>query len=264
MVSGFVMIQPSADDLQTDRPAAAPRRRAPRRPLLRVRGLVRTRPKRPRRFHPWIIRDLFRDNELIDGAIESTADGESTLANITMPLYLLAGATDDITHPTRYRDRRPRFDPARARAPPRHDWRSPRPVHGPRSAARALATDPDRHAPALAATENPEDSDPIRPPDQRADQCPREVERKPDREADLPPAGGRALADDLLLDWRGVATGHAQPRGSRVAAATTLLAQTDRVANLRQSDSARGRRPSCWLRLSPAVTSSRRPRAPLS
>ncbi|MGB0095955.1 MAG: alpha/beta fold hydrolase [Solirubrobacteraceae bacterium] len=52
----------------------------------------------PGAFYLWIVRHLFRDNELIDGAIRIRGR-RVDLANISMPLYLLAGATDHITPP---------------------------------------------------------------------------------------------------------------------------------------------------------------------
>jgi poly(3-hydroxybutyrate) depolymerase len=52
----------------------------------------------PGGFYLWIVRHLFRDNELIDGTIRISGR-QVDLANISMPLYLLAGATDHITPP---------------------------------------------------------------------------------------------------------------------------------------------------------------------
>jgi poly(3-hydroxybutyrate) depolymerase len=52
----------------------------------------------PGAFYLWIVRHLFRDNELVSGALE--IDGRTVeLARIDMPLNLLAGATDHITPP---------------------------------------------------------------------------------------------------------------------------------------------------------------------
>jgi poly(3-hydroxyalkanoate) synthetase len=52
----------------------------------------------PGAFYLWIVRHLFRDNELVRGSL--TIGGERvSLRNIDMPLYLLAGATDHITPP---------------------------------------------------------------------------------------------------------------------------------------------------------------------
>jgi poly(3-hydroxybutyrate) depolymerase len=52
----------------------------------------------PGGFYLWIVRHLFRDNELIDGTIRISGR-QVDLANISTPLYLLAGATDHITPP---------------------------------------------------------------------------------------------------------------------------------------------------------------------
>lgn len=52
----------------------------------------------PGDFYLWIVRELFRDNKLIDGSLE--VGGERVdLGRIDVPLYLLAGATDHITPP---------------------------------------------------------------------------------------------------------------------------------------------------------------------
>jgi poly(3-hydroxyalkanoate) synthetase len=52
----------------------------------------------PGAFYLWIVRHLFRDNALIRGELE-VRGRHVDLANITMPLNLLAGATDHITPP---------------------------------------------------------------------------------------------------------------------------------------------------------------------
>jgi poly(3-hydroxybutyrate) depolymerase len=52
----------------------------------------------PGAFYLWIVEHLFRDNELIAGRLEIAGE-RVDLANITAPLYLLAGATDHITPP---------------------------------------------------------------------------------------------------------------------------------------------------------------------
>jgi poly(3-hydroxyalkanoate) synthetase len=52
----------------------------------------------PGDFYLWIVRHLFRDNELVSGSLR--VGGERVdLARIDMPLNLLAGATDHITPP---------------------------------------------------------------------------------------------------------------------------------------------------------------------
>jgi poly(3-hydroxyalkanoate) synthetase len=52
----------------------------------------------PGDFYLWIVRHLFRDNELVSGSLH--VGGERVdLAKIDMPLNLLAGATDHITPP---------------------------------------------------------------------------------------------------------------------------------------------------------------------
>jgi poly(3-hydroxybutyrate) depolymerase len=52
----------------------------------------------PGAFYLWIVRHLFRDNELVGG--ELTIGGEHVdLGRIDMPLHLLAGVTDHITPP---------------------------------------------------------------------------------------------------------------------------------------------------------------------
>jgi poly(3-hydroxybutyrate) depolymerase len=52
----------------------------------------------PGPFYLWIVRHLFRDNELIGGALEIRGQ-RVNLESIEMPLNLLAGATDHITPP---------------------------------------------------------------------------------------------------------------------------------------------------------------------
>jgi poly(3-hydroxyalkanoate) synthetase len=52
----------------------------------------------PGAFYLWIVRHLFRDNELVSGSLN--AGGRRVeLADLDMPLNLLAGATDHITPP---------------------------------------------------------------------------------------------------------------------------------------------------------------------
>jgi poly(3-hydroxybutyrate) depolymerase len=52
----------------------------------------------PGAFYLWIVRHLFRDNALIGGELEIGGQ-RVDLANLNMPLTLLAGATDHITPP---------------------------------------------------------------------------------------------------------------------------------------------------------------------
>ncbi len=52
----------------------------------------------PGAFYLWLVEHLFHGNELIDGRL--VVDGRrADLANITCPLFLLAGARDHITPP---------------------------------------------------------------------------------------------------------------------------------------------------------------------
>ncbi len=52
----------------------------------------------PGDFYLWIVAELFRDNKLIAGTL-SVGGERVDLSRISMPLYLLAGATDHITPP---------------------------------------------------------------------------------------------------------------------------------------------------------------------
>src|SRR5262249_55206425 len=52
----------------------------------------------PGAFYLWIVEHLFRDNALINGSLE-IAGRRVDLANIGVPLNLLAGASDHITPP---------------------------------------------------------------------------------------------------------------------------------------------------------------------
>jgi poly(3-hydroxyalkanoate) synthetase len=52
----------------------------------------------PGDFYLWIVRELFRDNKLIDGSL-SVCGERVDLSRLSMPLYLLAGGTDHITPP---------------------------------------------------------------------------------------------------------------------------------------------------------------------
>ena len=101
MVSGFVLIQPGAEIsrqidllLHLDDDAHVAR-------YCQFEDWFKHTQDVPGGFYLWIIRHLFRDNELINGALRIRGRRVG-LANISMPLYLLAGATDHITPPTRY------------------------------------------------------------------------------------------------------------------------------------------------------------------
>jgi poly(3-hydroxyalkanoate) synthetase len=98
MVSGFVMIQPGAEIsrqidllLHLDDEHHVAR-------YCEFEDWFKHTQDVPGAFYLWIIRHLFRDNGLIDGAIR-VRGRRVDLANISMPLYLLAGATDHITPP---------------------------------------------------------------------------------------------------------------------------------------------------------------------
>jgi len=98
MVSGFVMIQPSAEIsrqidllLHLDDEHHVAR-------YCEFEDWFKHTQDVPGAFYLWIIRHLFRDNGLIDGGIR-VRGRRVDLANISMPLYLLAGATDHITPP---------------------------------------------------------------------------------------------------------------------------------------------------------------------
>jgi poly(3-hydroxybutyrate) depolymerase len=98
MVAGFVTIQPGAEIsrqidllLHLDDAAHVARYR-------QFEDWFKHTQDIPGGFYLWIIRHLFRDNGLIDAAI--TIRGRRVdLANISMPLNLLAGASDHITPP---------------------------------------------------------------------------------------------------------------------------------------------------------------------
>jgi poly(3-hydroxyalkanoate) synthetase len=98
MLAGFIMIQPAAEIgrqiellLNLDDPAHVARYRE-------FEDWFKHTQDVPGAFYLWIVRHLFRDNELIGGSLE--VGGEPVdLARIDMPLNLLAGATDHITPP---------------------------------------------------------------------------------------------------------------------------------------------------------------------
>ena len=98
MVSGFILIQPSAEIsrqidllLHLDDEHHVAR-------YCQFEDWFKHTQDVPGGFYLWIVEHLFRDNGLIDGAIK-VHDRRVDLANISMPLYLLAGATDHITPP---------------------------------------------------------------------------------------------------------------------------------------------------------------------
>lgn len=98
MVEGFVMIQPGAEIsrqidllLHLDDKDHVARYR-------QFEDWFKHTQDVPGAFYLWIVRHLFRDNRLIDGAL-SVGGRRVDLANISMPLNLLAGATDHITPP---------------------------------------------------------------------------------------------------------------------------------------------------------------------
>jgi poly(3-hydroxybutyrate) depolymerase len=98
MVEGFVLIQPSAEIsrqidvlLHLDDDAHVARYR-------QFEDWFKHTQDVPGEFYLWIVRHLFRDNELIAGALRVSGQ-QVDLANISMPLNLLAGATDHITPP---------------------------------------------------------------------------------------------------------------------------------------------------------------------
>jgi poly(3-hydroxyalkanoate) synthetase len=98
MLAGFLLIQPGAEIakqfdllLNTDDPAHVARYRE-------FEDWYKHTQDIPGKFYLWIVKHLFRDNELIRGELEVRGQ-RVDLARIDMPLYLLAGATDHITPP---------------------------------------------------------------------------------------------------------------------------------------------------------------------
>ena len=98
MVAGFVMIQPSAEisrqvdllwHLDDEQHVAR---------YCQFEDWFKHTQDVPGAFYLWIVQHLFRDNELIGGAVR-VRGRQVELANVSMPLYLLAGATDHITPP---------------------------------------------------------------------------------------------------------------------------------------------------------------------
>jgi poly(3-hydroxybutyrate) depolymerase len=98
MVAGFIMIQP-ADEisrqlellLHLDDPVYVARYRE-------FEDWFKYTQDVPGAFYLWIVRHLFRDNALVTGSLEVQGQ-RVNLANLDMPLNLLAGATDHITPP---------------------------------------------------------------------------------------------------------------------------------------------------------------------
>ena len=98
MLTGFIMIQPSAEIsrqidllLNLDNPAHVERYRE-------FEDWFKHTQNVPGEFYLWIVRHLFRDNALISGSLE--VGGEKVdLGRLGMPLNLMAGATDHITPP---------------------------------------------------------------------------------------------------------------------------------------------------------------------
>ncbi len=98
IVSGFIMIQPAAEIsrqldllLHLDDDAHVARYRE-------FEDWFKHTQAVPGAFYLWIVRNLFRDNALIAGALE-VGGTKVDLGRIEMPLNLLAGATDHITPP---------------------------------------------------------------------------------------------------------------------------------------------------------------------
>ena len=106
----------------------------------------------PGDFYLWIVEELFRDNKLISRRARGRRPEGRPGAASKMPLNLLAGATDHITPPAQVFAAADVMSDAQARRDhAHHHRRPPRPVHGPRGAARPLAADPGRGARALAS-----------------------------------------------------------------------------------------------------------------
>ena len=98
MLAGFILIQPGAEIsrqiellLHLDDPAHVSRYRE-------FEDWFKHTQDVPGAFYLWIVRHLFRDNALISGSLEVRGQ-KVDLANINMPLELMAGATDHITPP---------------------------------------------------------------------------------------------------------------------------------------------------------------------
>jgi poly(3-hydroxyalkanoate) synthetase len=98
MLTGFIMIQPSAEisrqiDLLLNLDDAAHVER-----YREFEDWFKHTQNVPGAFYLWIVRNLFRDNALISGSLEVRGQ-KVDLGRLEMPLNLLAGATDHITPP---------------------------------------------------------------------------------------------------------------------------------------------------------------------
>jgi poly(3-hydroxyalkanoate) synthetase len=98
MLTGFILIQPAAEIsrqlellLNLDDAAYVNRYRE-------FEDWFKHTHDIPGAFYLWIVRHLFRDNELVSGALEVCGQ-RVELARLEMPLTLMAGATDHITPP---------------------------------------------------------------------------------------------------------------------------------------------------------------------
>jgi poly(3-hydroxyalkanoate) synthetase len=98
MLAGFILIQPGAEIsrqidllLHLNDPAHVARYRE-------FEDWFKYTQDVPGAFYLWIVRHLFRDNALISGSLR-VRGRKVDLANIDMPLNLMAGATDHITPP---------------------------------------------------------------------------------------------------------------------------------------------------------------------
>ena len=98
MLSGFIMIQPSAEIsrqlellVNIHDPAHVARYRE-------FEDWFKHTQDIPGDFYLWIVRHLFRDNALVAGSLKIGTE-RVDLSNIGVPLNLLAGATDHITPP---------------------------------------------------------------------------------------------------------------------------------------------------------------------
>ena len=98
MLSGFVMIQPSAEIARQfelfqhlDDEAYVAR-------YVEFEDWFKHTQDIPGGFYLWIVEHLFRDNALISGSIRIKGE-QVSLSKIDMPLQLLAGASDHITPP---------------------------------------------------------------------------------------------------------------------------------------------------------------------
>src|SRR6185312_15505647 len=98
MLSGFILIQPGAEIsrqidllLNLDDPAHVARYRE-------FEDWFKHTQAVPGAFYLWIVRNLFRDNGLINGSVEVRGQ-KIDLSRIDMPLELMGGAADHITPP---------------------------------------------------------------------------------------------------------------------------------------------------------------------